>query len=74
MLNVSKVDTEIKTIPPGWHFEAGEKMIYCLARAFTGVRLRVFKGTIKCNQVAVNSKHFVWPLHPRRGDGSCTET
>lgn len=31
MLNVSKVDREIKTLPPGWHFEAGEKMIYDLA-------------------------------------------
>lgn len=28
MLNVSKVDREIKIIPSGWHFEAGEKMIY----------------------------------------------
>lgn len=28
MLNVSKVDREIKIIPPGWHFEAGVKMIY----------------------------------------------
>lgn len=28
MLNVSKLDREIKIIPGGWHFEAGEKMIY----------------------------------------------
>lgn len=32
MLNVSKVDREIKIILPGWHFEAGEKMIYYLTR------------------------------------------
>lgn len=37
-----------------------------LSLAFTRVCLCVLKGTIKCNQVAVNCKHFVWPSHPRR--------
>lgn len=70
MVNISKVHREIKTVPPGWRFEVGEKMIYDLHLPSVE---SVFKGTIKCNQVVVNSQHFVWPSHLHYNDGSCTE-
>lgn len=65
MLNVSKVDGEIKIIPPGWHLEAVVEMIYGCTRSLPEGIFASLKGAIKCNQADVNSKDFLWPLHPQ---------
>lgn len=49
MQNVSKADREIRTIPLEWHFVAGEKMIYDLARPSLEPVFKSLKAAIKCD-------------------------
>lgn len=57
--NVSSLDREIRTIPLGWHFEAGEKMIYDLDRPSLDSLFKSRKVAIKYNQGAADTKDFV---------------